>query len=121
MKVILPRIYLSGFRAVMKEHKEDHYKYELEWIKRSQTKYRCMNFAYVCKGAFYYQPKIEEMYLACIEKNVGVMMDSSAFSFFMFLLKQSGKKASNKKSLTDEEFDKLRDKVVKQYVDFVNK
>ena len=114
-------MYLSGFRAVLKEHKDKNYEMELLWIKRSGCKYRCMNFAYVCPGAFYYQPKIEDMYKACIAKDVGIFMDSSAYSFFQFILKDSGKKSSTKKSLTEKEFNDKRDKTIKQYVDFVKK
>jgi len=121
MKITLPRMYLSGFRAVLKEHKDKNYEMELLWIKRSGCKYRCMNFAYVAPGAFYYQPKIVDMYKACIAKDVGIFMDSSAFSFYQFLLKAGGKRAANKKVLSEKEFNKLRDKTVQQYVDFVKK
>lgn len=114
-------MYLSGFRAVLKEHKDKNYDMELLWIKRSGCKYRCMNFAYVAPGAFYYQPKIVDMYKACIAKDVGIFMDSSAFSFYQFLLKSGGKRAANKKVLTEEEFNKKRDQTVQQYIDFVKK
>jgi hypothetical protein len=119
MKIKLPRMYLSGFRAVLKEHKNRNYEFELDWIKRSGTKYRCLNFAYVCPGAFYYQEKIREMYDAAIAKNVGIFMDSSAFSFYQFVRKQGGKLSANKKILTEQEFEEQKNKTVKQYIDFV--
>lgn len=119
MKIKLPRMYLSGFRAVLKEHKDTNYEMELKWIERSGCKYRCMNFAYIAPGAFYYQPKIVDMYKAAIKKNVGIFMDSSAFSFYQFLLKQGGKRSSSKKVLTEKEFNEKRDKTVNQYIDFV--
>jgi hypothetical protein len=60
------------------------------------------------------------MYLACLQEKVKVMVDSSAFSFWMMVKNRGGTVSKGKKILTDSEFIKLKDKVVDQYIDFIN-
>lgn len=117
-KLKLPKLYLSGFRPTLAAHKDKNWEYELEFIRRSKLTHRCLNFAYIYPGAFYYQKKMEEMYRACLHEKINIMMDSSAFSFWMFMKNQSGAISKSKKVIDDKQFNKMKDKVIDQYVDF---
>lgn len=121
-KRLFPRMYLSGFRAIMKEHGDRHKKFEFKWIERSKVKYRCFNFGYICKNAFYFQPRMRESYDAHVERNIGIFMDSGAFSFYqMYNKAHTGKVTSTKKQVDDKQFQKLRDQTIDLYEKFIKK
>lgn len=105
----------------MSESRGKNMDLEKQWIKRSGVQYRCFSYAFVCPGAFYYTPKLEEGMVASIECGVKIMMDSSAFSFWNFIRKQTGALAKNKKFRTTEEIEKLKIDTVDGYVKFVKK
>jgi hypothetical protein len=85
---------------------------------KNGAKYRCFSYAYTSPDGFYYSKKIAESLKIAEKKGMGVMMDSAAHSFHK--LKVLGlRKKSGKWSVKDT--DKLRDKVVETYAQYVLK
>jgi hypothetical protein len=82
------------------------------------SKYRCFSYAYTCKGAFYYNKRMNQALKTSVDNNIGVMMDSAAHSIHH--LKAQGLK-KNKGKFNIHDIDKLRDLVMDQYVEYVNK
>ena len=107
----------------MKAHANDSYNYELKLVKRSGMKYRCFSFAYVWPKAFYFSEAVREMYDVCVENKIGIFMDSSAYQFFSWFRKNAGygKVSSKKKIVSQEDFIKLKDEIVEEYVKFVKR
>src|SRR6266568_3121874 len=91
---------------------------EADLIKKGGIKYRCYSYAYTCKEGFYYQKKIAESLKYSVGKNIGIMMDSSAFSFHS-LIKQGKRKTGGKWNV--DNIETLRDQVIGSYVDYVKK
>src|ERR1035438_8492972 len=90
---------------------------EMDLIKLG-SKYRCFSYAYTCKGAFYYNKRMNQALKTSVDNNIGVMMDSAAHSIHH--LKAQGLK-KNKGKFNIHDIDKLRDLVMDQYVEYVNK
>lgn len=115
-KALRPLIYLSGSFETQNE---------ADWLKRSGCKYRCYSYAYTCPDAFYYIERMENSLNTCIKAGVGIMIDSSGYSFHKFALKTLGLgKISNVKSkAADSGFDMkaLREKTIESYVAYVKK
>ena len=117
-----PRMYLSGFppSAFYGRKGMTQMQIEKEFIKRTGNKYRCWNYAYCAENGFLYSKKIGATYKLTLKLGLGIMMDSSAFTFHRFIQKQAGGKiAKNKKQLSAEDFERLKNDVIKGYVDFV--
>jgi hypothetical protein len=116
-KSIRPLMYLSGYfgsRSIT----------EQQWLKLTGCKFRCYSYAYTCPGAFYYNKRMEKSLEDTIAAGVGIMMDSSAFSFHKFVAKNMGQ-ISGKKSKTGankynySDIERLRDHTIENYVEFV--
>lgn len=109
----LPHVYLAVGPSLNTE-------LETQWLDQTGARYRCVNFAYVVKGAFNYTERAEEAYNVNMDReDVHIMMDSSAYSFHNWLNKQSGRLTSKKRGILNKE--QLREQVVAQYVDFCKK
>ena len=109
LKAERPLLYLSGTGTYGMT--------EQELIEKG-AKYRCFSYAYVSKGGFYYQKKIEEALKISEDKGMGIMMDSSAHSFHK-LVSAGLRKSHGKWSIHDME--KLRDETLKGYSKFIKK
>jgi hypothetical protein len=79
-------------------------------------KYRCFAYAYVAKEGFYYQKRMAEGLKLCVDRGVGIMMDSSAHSFHKLI--SAGLRKSTGK-WTVRNFEELRKKTLKDYAKFV--
>lgn len=99
-----PLMYLSGSSSG-KEHEKALYEHG--------CRHRCYSFAYVAEEGFNYTPKMKEALETSVDLGVGVMMDSSAASFHNLLRRRKVGK------YTREEMNKIRDKVIANYVDYV--
>lgn len=109
MKEELPRVYLSGSFSMKPEQ-------EKEWLVVTGCKYKCYSYAFVAEDAFMYSKPMNEMMEMGIEKGVGIMMDSGAYSFHQFTHKKKHtKKSKSRYQLVDD----LREKTVKHYVQFI--
>lgn len=82
------------------------------------AKYRCFSYAYVAKGGFYYQKKIQEAYEVSVNAGMGIMMDSAAHSFHK-LAKAGLRKTKGKWNIHN--INKLRDQTVEGYSKYVKK
>lgn len=85
---------------------------------RVGCKYRCFAYAYVAKDGFYYAKRMADELQLCIDKGIGIMMDSSAHSFHK-LGKAGLRKTEGKWSVRD--FDRLREQTLEGYAKFVRK
>lgn len=81
-------------------------------------KYRCFAYAYVAKEGFYYQKRMADGLKLCVDKGVGIMMDSSAHSFHK-LISAGLRKEKGKWSVRN--FEELRKKTLKEYAEYVKK
>ena len=112
MKEVLPKIYLSGSFSLKKGKEE-------EWIRRTGTQYKCYSYAFVGEDAFFYCEQLKDMLDVDIRMDVGIMIDSGAFSFHRFMHKQKMTKSG--KELRIELVDKLRDETIEKYVEFIKR
>jgi hypothetical protein len=103
-----PLMYLSGNS---KRGPSDELK-----LKSLGCDFRCYSYAYTCPDAFYYVKKMKASMDTSYKAGVGIMMDSSAHSFHVLIRK--GQRNEGKK-FSVKDVDKLRDKVVESYVDYV--
>lgn len=102
-----PIIYISGGYSVPPEK-------EKSWLRRTKCTHRCYSYAYVRKGAFFYDERVEKDWRIDLGKGIGIMMDSSAFSFHWFA--RAGGKVKKYKFTRVEE---LREYVIGDYTKFV--
>jgi hypothetical protein len=107
-----PIIYLSG------GHTAATRKEEIRWIKTSRCKYRCYSFGYTCPGAFYYNKRMEKSLNISIGENVGIMMDSGAFSFHKFIDKATGGLGNKKRKFGPQDVERMKDEVIDQYTEY---
>lgn len=97
----LPRIYLSHTVVHRRELEE-------EFLKCSGTRYRCFSFVYLDKDAIYWSERAKIAFDVNVEHENKIMLDSGAFSFHMFALKQ--KNVGNVAN--------LRKKTIELYIQF---
>jgi hypothetical protein len=100
----LPRIHLSH---TVVHHKE----LEEEFLKCSGVRYRCFSFVYIDPEAIYWSSRALEAFEVNVAHKNPIMLDSGAFSFHIFALKN--KNVGN--------VEKLREKTIELYVRFVKK
>lgn len=98
-----PLLYLSGPLAVGEDN-----------LYKMGCRYRCFSYAYVCKGAFFYSKTYATQLQRSLELGMGIMMDSSAFSFHEFVRKRSGK-------YVGADLEKMRYDTIERYVDYVKR
>lgn len=102
----LPKLYLSaGFLTTPDTEKA--------WLKRTGVKYRCFSYAYVRPDAFYYDPRMAAVLDVDIKNGVGIMMDSSAFSFHRMMY------VGKKKNLKYHQVEKMQKEVMLDYIEFI--
>jgi hypothetical protein len=92
------RWYASGWQATNKDR-------ELAVIRGGSLKYRCFSFTMLTKlpgMGSYYVPGMEQAYQACLENNVGIMMDSGVIGYRYYKLKAA--KARKEFVLDDNAF-----------------
>jgi hypothetical protein len=89
-----------------------------QWLTATGCRYRCVNFAYVYQGAFYYAERARLAYLNSIKRKVRLMMDSSAFSFHNYATKQSARVGGVTGMFKGKTLKEMRSIVLKQYIDF---
>lgn len=100
----LPRIYLSHTVVSTVE-------LETELLKCSGVRYRCFSFVYLDPEAIYWSPRALIAFDVNVEHGNKIMLDSGAFSFHMFAIKE--KNVGN--------VAKLREKTIEQYIRFCKK
>jgi hypothetical protein len=92
-----------------------------QWLEATGCRYRCVNFAYVYPGAFYYAERAKEAYVNSLRRKVNLMMDSSAFSFHNYATKQQAKVGGTTGMFKGQTLEQMREIVVQQYVTFCKK
>jgi len=113
---VRPIVYLSGFTSKLKGMPPEEEARQL--IKRAKVKYRCYSHAFCCKEGAHYSKHIQLGLAETVKCGVRIMMDSGAFSFHQ-MLRAIAK--AGKKSLTQEEMKKLRERTIDSYVEFCKK
>lgn len=101
-----PLMYLSGGFTVPLEK-------EKSWLKRSGCTHRCYSYAYVRENAIYYDKRVEGCMEIDIDRNIGIMMDSSAFTFHGLA------KTGRARGLSEDQIVDLRNKVMADYAKFI--
>jgi len=86
-----------------------------EWLEKTGCQYQCFSFAFVGEKAFYYSVGMRDMMDLAIQKGVGIMMDSGAFSFHKFMKKKPTKSSGTRYHLVED----LREKTIQDYVEFI--
>lgn len=101
-----PILYLSGGFTVPIEK-------EKSWLKRTGCTHKCYSYGYVRPGALYHDERVQGTFELDVKEGIGIMMDSSAFSFHVLARK------ARAKGMTESDVAKLRDKVIKDYAKFI--
>lgn len=102
-----PLMYISGGYSVPP-------KKEIEWLKKTKCTHRCYSYAYVRPGAFFYDERVEKGLKIDRKQGIGIMMDSSAFSFHWFA--RAGGKV---KKYRFKKVSELRNYVIGDYTQFI--
>jgi len=92
-----------------------------QWLRGTGCRYRCVNFAYVVPEAFSYAERARAAYINSIKNKIHLMVDSSAFSFHNFAMKQTAKiraSASVGSMSRGKTIEELREEVISQYIKF---
>lgn len=97
-----PRVYLGGRFST-------NTKIEEAWLKRTGCKFRCFSFANVYPECVYYTSNASAAIDVCEKNNVGIMMDSGAFSFHKFAAqsKRRSEISDKKKDIDPEKLQKV--------------
>lgn len=99
-----PIVYLSHSIVHTKELWE-------EFLDKTGAKYFCCSFVYLHPKMIYWTPRAFQVYKVNVERGNHLMMDSGAFSFYMFMAKH--KNIPNKEALTE--------KTLSTYIEFCHK
>lgn len=97
-----PKIYLSGQFHTNAE-------IETDWLKQTGCRHRCFSFMFVCPEAYFFNKRMKEALDVHLQHKTGLLMDSSAFTFF-------GLARKNPAGL---DIPKLRQETIELYVDYV--